>query len=284
MSFLNADVANAVNPYLTDVGVGLVFGLGYYLIKYLYGDNAQSSAKQAIKDVKGSQMVFDMARTIEEFNTMIKNNEEDAKLNPFEVLDKISKKQLTPDMNTYNNLLNACYTTGNFESADKLVEEIFDFAFPLQPDLSTYNILLKGISCKLDQSQSPEEKEKLAAKMDKLFDDIKKHSQNGTFKPNDITINTVLDILIKAGQIKRAWDLFDAMKEEFGVEPDKYSYSTIIKALKYELDPSKLERAFGILEYLKVRQGTVSNDEIIFNCIKIIRTIILKSNFNYLIF
>ena len=37
--------------------------------------------------------------------------------------------------------------------------------------------------------------------------------------------------------------------------------------MKYELDPSKLEKAFGILEYLKNKTGTVSNDEIIFNCL-----------------
>lgn len=262
MSFLNADVANAVNPYLTDVGVGLVFGLGYYLIKYLYGDNYQKDAK-LLKE-GGKQVLWDSAKTIEEFNHMIKSNEEDAKLNPFEVLDKISKKQFTPDINTYNNLLNACYVTGNFESADKLIEEIFDFASPVQPDLSTYNIVLKGISCKIDHTVNPEEKNKLVEFMDKIYSDIKKQ---GTIKPNDITINTSLDILIKAGEIKRAWSLFDSMKEVYDVEPDKYSYSTIIKALKYELDPSKLERAFGILEYLKHKTGTVSNDEIIFNCL-----------------
>ena len=56
MSFLNADVANAVNPYLTDVGVGLVFGLGYYLIKYLYGD--QQNPKQS-KEGKQSQVIWE---------------------------------------------------------------------------------------------------------------------------------------------------------------------------------------------------------------------------------
>ena len=123
MSFLNADVTNVVNPYLTDVGVGLVFGLGYYLIKYLYGDN-QQNGKQNLKDGKSSQVVWDGPKTIDEYNHLIKANEEDPKLNPFEVLDIINKKQLTPDINTYNNLLNACYATGNFVSADKLVEEI----------------------------------------------------------------------------------------------------------------------------------------------------------------
>ena len=162
---------------------------------------------------------------------MIKTNEDDPKLNPFDVLDKINKKQLTPDVNTYNNLLNACYATGNFESADKLVEEIFDFASPVQPDLSTFNILLKGVSCKTDQTTIPEEKTKLVAVADRLFTDINKFAQGGSFKPNDVTINTMLDILIKAGEIKRAWELFDNMKDLYGIEPDKYSYSTIIKKL-----------------------------------------------------
>jgi len=44
------------------------------------------------------------------------------------------------------------------------------------------------------------------------------------------------------------------MLEKYEVEPDKYSYSTIIKALRYELDESKLERAFGIVEYLKKQE------------------------------
>ena len=263
MTFLNADVANAVNPYLTDVGVGLVFGLGYYLIKYLYGENQNTNQKQLKSDGK-FLVQWDSANTVDEFNNIIKSNEDDTKLNPFEVLDKIHKKGLSPDITTYNNLLNSCFVTGNFEVADKLSEEIFDFGSPVQPDLSTFNILLKGISCKIDIVQSQEEKSKLVGLMDKIFEDMKKNSNP---KPNDVTINTCLDILIKGNEIKRAWDLFDSMKEVYGVEPDKYSYSTIIKALKYELDPSKLERAFGILEYLKNKTGTVSNDEIIFNCL-----------------
>ncbi len=263
MSFLNADVANAVNPYLTDVGVGLVFGLGYYLIKYLYGENGQN---KSLKEGKSVAVVWDGAKTIEDFNLLIKNNEEDCKMNPFEVLDKINKRQLNPDINTYNNLLNACFVTGNFEGAEKLIEEVFYSTSPVQPDLSTFNILLKGVSCKLNSVQhSNEEKEVLIIQADKIFDDMKKWTE--TFKPNVVTINTMLDILIKGGQIKRAWMLFDEMKSLYAVEPDKFSYSTIIKALKYELDPSKLERAFGILEYLKHKQGLVNNDEIIFNCL-----------------
>jgi len=264
-SLSNVDIGNAVNPYLTDVGVGVVFGLGYYLIKYLYGDNQKPDVKQT---KEASNICWDNAKTTEEFNSLIKSNEEDSKLAPFEILNKISKKGLNPDISTYNYLLNSCYVTSNFETAEKLIEEIFDITSPFQPDLSTYNILLKGISCRIDQIQgndqsSINEKKQMIQKMDNLLEDLKKSVTN---KPNDVTINTVLDILIKAGEIKRAWDLFDNMKSLYGIEPDKYSYSTIIKALKYDLDPTKLEKAFGILEFLKNKTSTI-NDEIIFNCL-----------------
>ena len=138
----NADLSNVVTPYLTDVGFGLVFGLGYYFIKYLYGD-ADKKTQTKAKNVEG---YWSTAKTIDDFNILIKNNEEDPKMNPFEVLDLIKKKYLSPDINTYNNLLNACFVNSNFHVADKLSEQILDSGSPVQPDLSTYNILLKGIS------------------------------------------------------------------------------------------------------------------------------------------
>jgi pentatricopeptide repeat protein len=263
-SYSNADFGNVVNPYLTDVGVSVVFGLGYYLIKYLYGDNNQKSDQKQLKET--STVCWDKAKTIEEFNNLIKQNEDDSKLNHIQILDKIVKKGLSADINTYNFLLNSCYITQNFEVAEKIVDEVMDSTSPVSPDLSTYNILLKGISCKLDQLQleiGNERKSELIKRMDKLFEELLKKTD---MKPNDVTINTILDILIKSGEIKRAWDLFDKMKTTYGVDPDKYSYSTIIKALKYDLDPSKLEKAFGILEFLK-KEGNTVNDEIIFNCL-----------------
>lgn len=254
----NVDFLNAVNPYLTDLGFGLVFGLGYYFIKYLYGE----SDKKPQGKLKDSEGYWSSAKTIDDFNILIKNNEEDPKMNPFEVLELIRKKYLSPDINTYNNLLNACFVNSNFDVAAKLSEEILDSGSPVQPDLSTYNILLKGISCELDGASSNEEKDMKIEVADKYFEDIEIHSLH----PNDITINTMLDILIKGNQFKRAWDLFDVMKSKYNVEPDKYSYSTIIKALKYELDPTKIERAFGILNYLR-KQNVSGSDEIIFNCL-----------------
>jgi pentatricopeptide repeat protein len=258
MSLLNVDSNNNNNSntsYLTDVGVGVVFGLGYYLIKYLYGDSKLSDQK----DQKGTQnMCWESAKTIEEFNTLIKTFE-GKNLNSFDVLDKINQKGLSPNITTYNNLLNLSYINSNYETADKLIEEVFDITGPVQPDLTTYNILLKGISYRIGQV---EEKQELLSKMDKIISDL---SSSKEYKPNDITVNTTLDILIKAGQISRAWNLFDNMKSLYNISPDKYSYSTILKAMKYDLDLNKLDKAFGILNYLKTNKNIGPQDEIIFN-------------------
>jgi len=229
----------------------------------MYGD-------QKVKDLKDSKVsapvLLDSAKSLEDFQILIgKQIEADEKINPFEILDKINKAGLTPDISIYNSLLNFCYTKGKYEEAGKLYEEVFDYASPVQPDLSSFNILLKGISIKLENvGQNQEEKVKLLDAAEKVFEDLQ---ERYNYKPNDVTINTKMDILIKGGQINKAWDLFDIMKTKYLVEPDKYSYSTIIKALKYEPDLSKLDRTFGILTLLKEKKVCSSNDEIIFNCL-----------------
>lgn len=261
--------ANAVNPYLSDVGVGLVFGLGYYLINYLYKDKKEDK-KEAFEKIN-NKVSYESCTTTEDYNQLVKINEANEKLNPFELIEKMTKAHLSPDINTYNNLLNSCFIQGNFEYAEKLTEDLFDFASPVQPDLSTFNILLKGISYKIDylNQDQQDDKDKQIKALDKILSQMSVLSETSTtiIKPNDVTINTSLDILIKAGETKRAWELFENMEKNYGVKPDKYSFSTIIKALKYDPNPEKLEKAFGIIELLKTESENKNNDEIIFNCL-----------------
>eukprot|EP00340_Litonotus_pictus_P000351 CAMPEP_0170528784 /NCGR_PEP_ID=MMETSP0209-20121228/14241_1 /TAXON_ID=665100 ORGANISM="Litonotus pictus, Strain P1" /NCGR_SAMPLE_ID=MMETSP0209 /ASSEMBLY_ACC=CAM_ASM_000301 /LENGTH=716 /DNA_ID=CAMNT_0010820183 /DNA_START=44 /DNA_END=2194 /DNA_ORIENTATION=+ len=263
------NLINAVNPYLSDVGVGLVFGLGYYLINYIYGDKKKEQKKQSLEKLR-SAINFEHCKSLEDFNQLIKMNEENLQLNPFDLIERMNSLHISPDINTYNYLLNSCFVQDNFEHADKLTEDLFDFASPVHPDLSTFNILLKGISCKMEyiNPEHREEKRKQVVALDKLLEQMKALAEtNNSIKPNDVTINTSMDILIKAGETKRAWEMFENMQTEYGVKPDKYSYSTIIKALKYDPDQEKLEKAFGIIEFLKTQTDSHTNDEIIFNCL-----------------
>lgn len=271
---MQSELTNVVNPYLTDVGVGLVFGLGYYFIKYIYGekkdDKKLGNLKEGTKDNK-SKLSFEDATSIEDFNYLIKQNEDNYNINPFEIIDKINKKNLPLEISVYNNLLNQCLSSKNFEMANKLYDEMFDYGSPVQPDLSTFNILLKGISIKLDRIDPNVQVELKEKEVDFMSNLIKKinilSKDNIALKPNNITINTCLDILIKAGEIDKAWETFETMEDKYEVKPDKYSYSTIIKALKYKPDNNKLNIAYGIIEFIKNQEDSASNDEIVFNCL-----------------
>ena len=297
MDFINTNIGNTgntmlnfanslssigtMNPYLSDVGAGLVFGLGYYVINYQFGDNQDNSN---FKDKK-APILLEHAKTIEEFNSLVRQTDLNTKVNPFQILDKINTSSLTPDITIYNNLINACLVRGQNEEAEKLTDELFDFASPVQPDLSSFNILLKGISIKIDKleySQNnqnvigttsyinnsdtnvKEQKTALVATADKILLNLQ---ETYNFKPDDVTLNTLMDILIKGGDVARAWVLFDQMKTKYRVEPDRYSYTTIIKAFRYDPDANKLDKIFGILDLFKnSAKACKATDEIIFNC------------------
>lgn len=249
----NSNLLNAVLPFAADTGVGLIFGAGYFLIKYLLGKKEQDPQK------KESKSIWSKMETIEQFNTLIKKKETDEKMNPFEILEIIRKNKVIPDIFTYNNLLNSCYINRKFEIADRLIEEISDISSPVQPDISTYNIILKGISCKLDKEENPEELIQLA---EKYFNEINAKGLEHT----DITINTMMDIYIKSNQLEKAWNLFDNMEQKYSVKRDKYSYSIIIKSLKEETDKSKMEKVLSVLDFIKNKSVT-QNDDLIFNCL-----------------
>ena len=261
MSLLNEDFQYNYSP-LSDVGAGLLFGIGYYMFNHFYRDSFES-----VKKTSQSSQNFSLerAKTLEEFNTIIKQKEKEENLNPFEILSKISKLDLNPDITTYNNLLNFCYKNGKFHYADRLEEEIFDFTSPVHYDICTFNILLNGIACKID-SKNVDEMKTLLEKMKKILSEIDKATN---IKPNEITLNTCMEILCRAGRWEDAWIIFDNMEKKYNITPDNYSFSLIIKALRAKPDCNKLKKALKIFEIIKQRPKTTltKNEEVIIFCL-----------------
>ena len=71
-------------------------------------------------------------------------------------------KQLKPDITTFNTLLHICLENRNYEQVQKLLRAINgeeeQAEFKTQPDIITFNILLKGQSIRLsDQLSTGEE-------------------------------------------------------------------------------------------------------------------------------
>jgi len=67
----------------------------------------------------------------------------------------------------------------------------------------------------------------------------------------------------------RAWGLFSDM-QDFGIVPDNFTFSTLIKGIKSTRNPKKdmkdLEKAFTLLEQIKASENA-NPDEILYNCL-----------------
>ncbi len=265
---LNVDyLTNVVRPYASDLGVALVFGLGYYLFKFL---NKKEDRRPRVGDIKDkvlqSVSKWENAKSIHKYNSMIIANN-DKNTDAFKILNAMQKAGINPDIVTYNCLIDMSHRLEHKEQAIKLCEEINDFTNPVQPDTVTFNILLKGLVFEIRENKDNKEMiEKLLAKVKNIFTDLR---ARGNISPNEITFNTAIDACIESENVDEAWNFFNEMAQ-CGVKPDLYTYSTLVKGLKQasELSESNLQKALDILE--KINNGECENihaDEILYNSV-----------------
>ena len=271
----NLSNSSSITPILADVGAALVFGLGFYFFKSHF---KKSSNEKDTKDkFKSLQEKIDETITkwesqicLQKINSIIKNEVSEDNFDPFMVLDQLQKGGINPDISTINTLLDACSKLSDFKNFNRLCELLIDSENGLSANLPssnivTFNIILKGLNlemCKLDF----EERGKFCkGKVDLIISEINKKG----LKPNDITLNTIIDIMIESGNFDSAWKFFDEMENIYNVEPDIYTYSTLLKSIKnYEPDLKNIERAFEILKIVKLSKTKgIKPDEILYNCI-----------------
>jgi len=264
---LNVDyLTNVVKPYASDLGVALVFGLGYYLFKFL-NKKDEKRVKDNIKEkVILSVSKWENAKSIQKYNSMVISNN-DKNVDAFKILTSMQKSGINPDIVTYNCLIDMSHRLDHKEQAIKLYEEISDFTNPVEPDIVTFNILLKGLVFELRENRdSKETVSSLIEKMNSIFKDLR---SRGNITPNEITFNTAIDACIEADSIDIAWTYFNEMSQ-CGVKPDLYTYSTLVKGLKCcsGLSEDNLEKSLEILK--KINNGECENikaDEILYNSV-----------------
>ena len=267
---INVDyLTNVVKPYASDLGVALVFGLGYYLFKHL-NKKVDEPAKKLKLDIKekviASVSKWENAKSIQKFNSMIISNN-DKTTDAFKILNVMQKSGINPDIVTYNCLIDMSHRLDQKEQAVKLYEEINDFTNPVQPDIVTYNILIKGLVFEIRENRDNKEAvNTLFEKVKSIFSDLR---LRGNIIPNEITFNTAIDACIEAECLESAWSFFNEMQTN-NVKPDLYTYSTLVKALKcsQNLSEDNLHKALDILK--KINQGECENikaDEILYNSV-----------------
>lgn len=265
-------VSSGVTSTLTDLGAALVFGLGFYFFKSHFKKGKDD------KDIKDKMKPFrekiadtinkwESSISLQKINSMIKEEVSDKNFNPFTVLDQMQKNNLSPDITIVNTLLDTTLRLKDFNNFKRLSElvcvEKGSESLPL-PNIITYNILIKGISYEMEKGNFSL-KDSVKAKVDRIHD----HLVAGGIKPNEITVNSTIDIMIESGNFDEAWRYYDEMESKYELQPDIYTYSTLIKSIKnYQPDPKNIERAFNILKMIKLSQTRgIKPDEVLYNSI-----------------
>ena len=267
--------SSAITPILTDLGAALVFGLGFYFFKNQFKKGTdEKETKDKMKPLKEkineTITKWESAICLQKINAIIKNEVNEENFDPFMVLDQLQKGGVNPDISIINTLLDTCSKLNDFKNFNRLCELMiesengFDSNLPAT-NIVTFNIILKGINSEMCKLEFSERAEFCKGKIEVIIREINRRG----LKPNDITLNTVIDIMIESGNFDLAWKYFDDMENIYEVEPDIYTYSTLLKSIKnFEPDQKNIEKAFEILKILKLSKTKgIKPDEILYNCL-----------------
>jgi len=247
---LNADLNQSINLILADLGATLVFGLGFYFFKSHF--KKKSKDDKEIKDkmkplkqkIEETINKWESSVCLQKINSIIKNEMTDSNFDPFTVLDQLRNSNVVPDISTINTLLDASSRLKDFKNFNRLKELVIQEEQVLAtPNIVTFNIILKGINMEMCYNipEMSHKKEFARKNIEEMINELVKRG----LKPNDISLNTVIDITVESGCFDLAWKYYDDMENVYDVEPDIYTYSTLLKSIKnYEPEERFIERAF----------------------------------------
>jgi pentatricopeptide repeat protein len=247
-----------LEPYSNDISVALIFTVGYYLFKYFNKNTIENKKKNFGKTSK-----WDKTETLNSFNTLILQNQ-DPSMDAFNILTKMHESKIHPDVATYNRLIEMSFKFEQEENASKLFEEVCDSYSGVQPDIVTFNIMMKNYVKEIREFRKYQStpNEKKLEKVFKIFSDIKKNN----IKLNSITYNTIMDACTEVGDYEKAISLFEEMKT-IDIKPDNYTYAVIVKGLKASKGKENLNMALEILENIINEKQDIKIDEVLFNSV-----------------
>ena len=275
LSISNTTQSSSITPILTDLGAALVFGLGFYFFKSHFKNGKDekettNKSKPLTEKIEETINKWESAICLQKINAIIKTEVDEKTFDPFMVLDQLSKNNIQPDISTINTLLDTCSKLGDFSNFNRFCELIVDSENNLMTSLPlsnivTFNIILKGIDIEMCKLEFSERAQFCKGKVEIIINEVNKKG----LRPNDITLNTIINIMVESGNFDLAWKYFDEMESTYNVEPDIYTYSTLLKSIKnFEPDQKNIERAFDILKIVKLSKTKgIKPDEIFYNCV-----------------
>jgi len=179
------------------------------------------------------------------------------------LLKEMKGSGISPDNLVFNNVLGVCISAGQVNTASKLLDDWKHT--PEMVDVISYNTVLKGYA----QQPNFEKSEELLTRM-----------ENDGVAPNLISFNTVMDCAVRSMQAvgaqnggrrkspshkdaeerdlstcanfqavaRKPWEILDRM-EAFGLVPDRYTCSTLIKGMHLSgCTVREIDRAMTLLK------------------------------------
>ena len=232
------------DSYVADAAVSLMFGVGYFLFRK-FKSNKKQNIKALRKDTETSinfpQEKFpettdkwNHAKTVVEYNELI-NSFYNGVDDPFEIISDMNRRGVLPNIETYNNLLQICLVNHNEEAVESLKYEIFDYMGPFTPNVTTLNVLIKGLGLKysniLNRKKIELSEEK--ANVLKIFDEELTELIHSMEKKNifmDVNCqNSILENLFLLRRFNDAWCQYFNMKKLFS--PSEVTYNILLKGI-----------------------------------------------------
>lgn len=274
---------NHMNSLLNELSLYIMFGLGFLLIRYashtlgsiltalmlpflyefpkkpsswLFYSSKDSEWKDFLKDHGYSHLV----KSVQTYNSYIKLNGINSK-NPFQVLEDMRQQDISPDIATYNTLLDICFKDGQSDLALNLFYYCCNSCSEVSPDVITFNIYIKGLLIQYNKDKKPISNH--------IIQQVLQEMARFQIKANEITYNTIIDLHVSMGKLKEAWKYFEEMKAK-GIIHDVYTYSILVKGIKhsdsssYDENVQILNELFNhIIQYIQSNKGRI--DDVLFN-------------------
>ncbi len=144
-------------------------------------------------------------------------------IEPIEVLNRLQKMGVFPDVSIYNTLLEACINAKHFQTAYQLFMELKEPSSLVTPDVITYNVYMRGIIEAINSGEHVDIS---------MIADLLKEMRGREIQPNAGTFSTIMEVCAISGEMARAWDYFVMMQRDYRLEPDTVTFANIVKGIR----------------------------------------------------
>eukprot|EP00927_Polykrikos_kofoidii_P040963 TRINITY_DN3490_c0_g5_i1.p1 TRINITY_DN3490_c0_g5~~TRINITY_DN3490_c0_g5_i1.p1 ORF type:complete len:768 (+),score=127.25 TRINITY_DN3490_c0_g5_i1:134-2305(+) len=158
--------------------------------------------------------------------------------------DEMQSRGISCNTIAYNTMLNAFVRCGDMTHVPQILEDMKASSPPVEADMITYSTIIKGYCSSGD--------------LDKGLALVKDMEIGGSFTPDEVMYNSLLDGCAKQKRLEDALGLLKKMREA-GVAPSNYTLSIMIKLLGRA---KRLSQAFAMLQDMTSEQGFRPNIQV----------------------